>query len=137
MAGRNSKLNPERQDRICNALREGNTRRVAAILGGIGESTFYDWLSWGDPEHENYSEKYAEFSEAVTRAEAEAEERMVLILFRDAALNEKDGYKAAVEWLKRRKPQDWSEKTRIDLTSGDEPINTIQMIEVRRDGEDS
>lgn len=135
MAGRQTKLNPDVQERICNALREGNTRRVAAILGGIGERTFYDWLDWADPEHERHNEIYSHFSQAVTRAEAECESEMVAVIKREAANDDKGGRRldSAIEWLQRRRPKDWSRQDKLDITSGEEPITAVQLVEVRRD----
>ena len=116
--GRNTKLTPERQDKICQHLRDGNTRRVAALLSGIAESTFYVWLEKANPKHENYSEAYAEFLEAISRAEAEAEAEHV----KNIKTQGIGDYRASVEWLKRRRPADWSEKQQVDVTSGGQAI---------------
>lgn len=97
-------------NRICDALRGGNTRRVAAIIGGISEATFYNWISYSDPSHAYHDDKYVQFLEAITRAEAEAEAEHVKNLQRQGI----GDWRASVEWLKRRKPKDWSEKVQIE-----------------------
>ena len=42
--GRPVKLTPEIQQRLCDALRAGNTREAAAQYAGIARSTLYEWL---------------------------------------------------------------------------------------------
>ena len=153
-AGRNTKLTPETTEKICKALREGNTRRVSAILGGIGESTFYDWLERADPKHDNFDERYAEFSEAVARAEAEYEAEMVEVIRRDARNHPKgNGFQAAFRWLEKRKPQDWGDKSQVKqtnvninleelndeeldmLTNGEDPERVYKLSRARRERE--
>ena len=43
-----SKLNPETQTKITQALRAGNYRKAACRHAGIGESTLYRWLEQGE-----------------------------------------------------------------------------------------
>lgn len=108
-AGRESKLTPDRQERICDALRKGYPRRLAAIFGGISEQTFYTWLDRGKPESDGFEDKYLEFSESVAHAEAEYEAKMIDVITRDAESHPRnEGYKAAIEWLQRRRPNDWA-----------------------------
>ena len=45
--GRPSKLSPEVQERICNAIRAGNYYRAACRYGGIDYSNFRDWMLKG------------------------------------------------------------------------------------------
>ena len=120
MAGRKTKLNPDVQKRICDALKKGNTRRVACLVGGVSESAFYEWIERGsNPEYTRKGElrkdcqEYVEFVEAVTRAEAECESFHVENLLNHA----KDDWRASIEWLKRRKKDDWSDKQNIDLNA--------------------
>ena len=104
---RSSKLNIEVQNRICDALRAGNTRKVAAMYGRVGETTFYRWMDEGKNATKG---KKREFWEAVTRAEAECEVWHVANIKKQAS----GDWRASVEWLKRRKPEDWSEKRVVD-----------------------
>lgn len=110
---RKTKLNPEVQRKICDALRAGNTRRASAQYVGIDERTFYNWMSRGenpelrrDGEPKKSEEPFIQFFQAVTRAESECEVWHVANLKKHAA----DDWRASVEWLKRRKRDDWSEK---------------------------
>lgn len=70
MAGRRSKLTPERQDRIVKALHSGATCECAAGLAGIDEWTFYHWLRRGE---KSSSGIYYQFSQAVKSAKANTE----------------------------------------------------------------
>lgn len=90
--GRTTKLTKEVQERICTALRAGNTRLTAAQWGGISEATFYNWLDKGrNPETTTRGkikaafQPFLEFLEAVTRAETEAQVRNVAVLQKAAS----------------------------------------------------
>ena len=50
MAGRPTKLTPQVQAKIVQAIVGGNDITVAAAYAGIGESTFYAWLERGRKE---------------------------------------------------------------------------------------
>lgn len=110
---RKTKLNPEVQQKICDALRAGNTRRASCTYVGIAEQTFYNWISRGekpelrkDGQPKKSEEPFIEFLEAVTRAESECEVWHVANIKKQAS----GDWRASVEWLKRRKRDDWSEK---------------------------
>jgi hypothetical protein len=105
--GRPSKLTDARVATICEALRKGSTRKAAYESVGISKETFSDWMG-----------KYSAFSDAVTRAEAECENRMAQVIVDAAA----DDWRAAECWLKRRRREDWSEKVDHDLTTGGKPF---------------
>ena len=47
MAGRPTKLTPERQDRLLEAIRKGHSNRDACALCGITEATLYGWIERG------------------------------------------------------------------------------------------
>jgi len=93
MAGRPTKYNEDRHNRIVETLRAGNTRRASAWAGGIDLDTFANWLR-----------RFPEFSAAVKEAEAEAELAMVRRV-RTAA---DESWQAAAWWLERKMKQDWS-----------------------------
>lgn len=97
---RPSKRSPERVERICDALRSGNTRRAACLLAGIGEATFFRWLN-----------EDQEFRETVERAEAQAEARFVAQV-ESAALG--GTWTAAAWWLERRRPADYARRDKVD-----------------------
>jgi transposase-like protein len=67
-AHRKTKLTPEVQQKIVDAILEGAYDWVAARAVGINQDTFYYWLQRGEAGESPYSE----FSEAVGHARAEA-----------------------------------------------------------------
>lgn len=70
--GRKTKLTPEMQTRICDALRAGNFRDTAAITSGICEKTLYTWINKGE---ESPNSIYGKFLQELKVAEQEAEAR--------------------------------------------------------------
>ena len=111
------------QRKIVEALRAGNYREITAAYAGIAVSTLYHWLERGEAELEQRAtaeaedtqpqpmSAYAELSEAVTRAEAEAEVHAVASLRRAFT----DDWRAAAEYLQRRHPKRWSKTDRLDV----------------------
>jgi hypothetical protein len=99
--GRRSKLTPERQARICEALRAGNTKAAAAAYGGIDISTYHRWVERGEAAS---SGAYRDFCDAVKEAEAACEIRNVALIQKAA----QEHWTAAAWWLERRKPDDWA-----------------------------
>lgn len=73
--GRPTKLTPDLTEKLCTALRAFNHMDTAARLTGIHPSTVYRWLAEAEPD--DAPEELREFREAVTRARAEAEVRIV------------------------------------------------------------
>ena len=72
-----SKLTPAVQRNICNALREGLTRKAASGAAGIDRSTFHRWFVRGeDPEQPVL---YRNFRDAVVAAESSNERELVNI----------------------------------------------------------
>jgi len=138
MASRTNKYEPERVEKIVQALKAGNTRRCASALVGINENTFTQWMK-----------AHLDFREQVTQAEAEAEARNVAMVAKAAAEHDvtitkhkvvKDGKgnvtceitetitrkewdaQAAEWWLERRKPQDYGRRLAI-AGDTDRPLN--------------
>ncbi len=99
--GQPTKYTPDRIARILEYLRDGNTRRASALASGISVDTFCTWLNL-----------YPEFSEAVTRAEAEAEAAIVRTVIKAATAGQ---WGAATFWLERRRHEDGGKKDRIEL----------------------
>lgn len=95
------KYNEKIQQDICKVLRAGNTRACAARYVGIDPDTFRRWM-----------QRYTGFYGAVTRAEAEVEIAHVGAIQRAA---QEGDWRAALEWLKRRRAEDWGDKLTHDL----------------------
>lgn len=116
--GRKTKYTPGTVNKICSYLKKGNTKKVSALLSGINEDTFYDWMA-----------KFPEFSESVKKAEAEAEESKIRTI-REA---EEDGeWQAAAWWLERRRREDYALiKREVEMSNKDDkPFKVAGTIDV-------
>jgi hypothetical protein len=99
--GQPTKYTPDRVSRILDALREGNTRKVAGHAGGISHETFSQWLH-----------RHPEFAESVTCAESDAERKAVQAVL-SAALHGQ--WQAAAFWLERRRNKEWGKVDRTEV----------------------
>lgn len=93
--GRPTKYTPERATKLIAGLRVGMTRRAAIGQAGISDETFARWLR-----------RSVGFVEQVTQAENEAEAHYTEALAKAA----KTDWRAAMEWLKRRRRADWGDQ---------------------------
>ena len=100
---RPSKLTPEVQERICQAIRAGNYYEAACAYAGIDYSTFRRWIVKGEKAK---SGKYHNFCEAIKRAEHEAEVRMVAQWQKHMPEN----WQAIATFLERRYPDRWGRR---------------------------
>lgn len=116
--GRPSKLTPEAQARIIEALRAGNYQESAAAYAGVGVATFYRWMERG--KRDDAEPEYREFREAVERARAEAEVRNVGLIQRSAS---EGTWQAAAWFLERSFPNRWGRRERHEVVgSGGGPV---------------
>jgi transposase len=97
--GRPSKYTPEMVKALCEGLSTGNMRRAVCAFNGINTDTLYDWMKTKE-----------EFSDAVRKAEAEAEYRNVIKI----SLG-RQGWQAAAWWLERKYHEDWGRRDRVDM----------------------
>ena len=130
--GRPSVLS-EAGPRIIAALRNGADRAAAVGYAGVPYGTVRSWISRGRSGHTPYDE----FAAQVEAAEAEAAVRMAKVIF-DAAHAEHD-YRAALEWLKRRRPEEWGEPKAKEPEAtaeasvfvfqfGDKPLREVEQL---------
>ena len=124
--GRRTKLTPDVQKRVVEAIRAGNYKEVAARYAGIGESTFYEWLKRGA----SHRVGYVEFAEAVKNAEAEAEVRDVALIEKAAMEN----WTAAAWRLERRYPDRWGRRERHEITGEDGKELVIKVVYEGQEG---
>lgn len=102
VVGRPTKRTPEREQRLFEALRAGNTRKAACLYAGVGLSQFAEW-----------QERFRDFREAIQKAEADAEVRAVAQIAQAA----RDGtWQAAAWWLERRRADDYGRVDRVEIT---------------------
>lgn len=120
--GRPNKLTPEIQEKIVAAVRAGNYIEPAAIRAGVTKDTLYEWLKRGGRAKRGI---YREFSDALTRAEAEYEVREVAKLGEAADA----GDVSARKWrLERRVPERWGPRQKNEISGpGGGPIEIAAM----------
>jgi hypothetical protein len=125
--GRPTKLNLERQAKVCDAIRAGVPPETAAAYAGIDESTFYRWLARGrGPEAEPL---YTGFAEAVRTALAEWETRDILLIGEAA----KTDWRAAAWRLERRLPKRYGRRERHEIEGalrvalGEQPLTVVEL----------
>ena len=133
---RPTSLTPDVHARIVNAVRAGAFWREAAAFAGVSHHSLYNWVERGKAELERreagaepdmHEDVFAEFFDALTRAESEAIIEAVAHWKRAAAVD----WRAAKEWLARRHHREWGEKSQLALTGaegGAVEVN-IQTIE--------
>lgn len=118
---RPTKLTPEIQEKICNAIRAGNYIETAAAYSGVAKSTVFDWMRRGAREKERVGKNtrarirkkevpYVEFSDAVEKALADAEVIDVDIIRRAA----KENWQAAAWRLERKFPDRWGRREKVE-----------------------
>lgn len=111
--GRKTRLTPERQQKIVNAIRAGAYVETAAAAAGVNKVTLYRWLKRGNKYPGTI---YEAFAEAVHEATAQAEMRDVLTISKAAG----DGDWRAAAWrLERKYPKRWGTVSRTELTGKD------------------
>ncbi|RKH77001.1 hypothetical protein D7X99_33115 [Corallococcus sp. AB032C] len=106
MAGRPTKLTPELQKKIIDAIRAGNYMETAAAYAGISKDTFFRWLRKGARAKSGI---YKDFHDAVEKALAESEVRDVMLIANAATTD----WKAAAWRLERKFPDRWGRKERL------------------------
>ena len=107
---RPTKLNLETSSAIVNALKIGATRKDAAGAAGVDYTTFLNWMAAGEVAK---SGAFFEFFNACTKAEHAARLNYTKVIA--MAANGGD-WRAALEYLKRRDPENWSDKNTLELT---------------------
>lgn len=131
-SGRTTLLNKDRLDRVCSALRAGNTRRAAAAYAGIDDGTFLEWMrrGQGNDKVRPKTDLYAEFADAVKKAEAESEVALVATV-RTAAQR---AWQASAWLLERRFPDSWAAVEKraeaLALTKAAEPVSSEDLMSV-------
>ncbi len=124
LKGRRTKCTPELTEKICGYLSEGNYIMTACELCGIDPKSYHNWYNRGRDELDRIAEEggkprkreqpFVHFFHEVTRANAEAERRMLEIVV-TAAVDEKD-VRAAQWYLARKHPEKWAKRSSLDLS---------------------
>ncbi len=107
--GRPSKLTPEIQEKIVQALSIGTYRKDAAEYAGIDAATLYRWMLRGAREKDS---AYADLRTAVLEAESRA--KITAIGSITKAMRNGD-WRAAAYWLERKFPHQFSDRSQLFL----------------------
>ncbi len=105
--GRPSKLTPETEERILNAIRCGAPNKVACAAAGIGERTLYQWE---EKARDQPDSEYAQFAQKLTRAREEGITARLAIVMKAAKVD----WRAAAWLLERDLPDLFSLKYRVE-----------------------
>src|SRR5690349_14473647 len=143
--GRPTKLTPETQQVIVDALEAGHYAEVAATLAGIDESTYYDWVKWG--EGAKAREPYASFAKAVKAASSKAEQDALATARAGSTGMSGPHWTSAMTFLERRYPHRWGKRDpdhelktkalRLDLKRAETEIETLKAkLELLKAGHD-
>lgn len=101
--GRPTKLDADRQAKVCEALALGVSIEAAAAHAGLSAACVHEWMARG----RKGERLYTEFLEATTRARDAAEVRYAAVVAKAA----KEGSESAARWwLERRRPETWGRK---------------------------
>ena len=123
MAGRKTKLTTEVIGNIANWLKLGYYQEDAAVMAGIGESTFYKWmkearaLEEGEKEPETPNDELLiELIEAVKKSRAESEGAHIRNIRRAA---DNGVWQASAWFLERSHPKKWGRRSALELSGDD------------------
>lgn len=119
--GRPTKLTPKVENVIVAAVERGNYIETAAALAGVSKNTLYDWLKRGareaerldrfpDEKPDKKEKRYMDFSDALTRALAVAEDKDVQNIDKAA----EEDWRASAWRLERRNSERWGKKDSLD-----------------------
>jgi transposase len=125
--GRKTKFTPETCKLIVDTITEGNTLKIASALAGVEEQTIFNWMERGQREG---SGEYFEFFESLTRAKASAQQLAVKALV--SAFG--DDWRAAMEYLARRAPEDWAKKDNLKVEAKHEGEIVIKVKRIDSNG---
>lgn len=123
--GRPTKLTPEMQAEICELLEDGCGRDDASESVGIHRATFYEWMAKG----EDGDSIYADFADAIKRAESKCAARNVKIVRK--AAEEEGNWQAAAWWLERKRKKEFGRNESIEHTGA---AGGAIKIESKNDG---
>jgi hypothetical protein len=120
--GRPTRLTPEVHERIVQVVAAGNYLKTAAAFVGISAATLQSWLARGraaaaradaGEDVPDAEQPYLNFLTAVTQAETQAEVAAVTYWRRSFGTD----WRAARDYLARKRPEQWAAKTTIALSS--------------------
>jgi transposase len=121
MAGRKTKLTPEVQAKIVQALGVGAPYEQACQFAGINPDTLYTWLKKG----EEGKSPFSEFSEAVKNAEGQASVGWLALIDSAARAGQ---WQAAAWKLERKFPKVWGRQTVEHTVQHGGPVEFVLKV---------
>ena len=118
--GRPTKLTPERQQQLLEALRAGCFYETACASAGVSYETVRSWMRRGEEDGEG---AYFEFLEAVEEAEAQLELELIGA-WTEAARTD---WRASMEFLARRYPDRWSPTRKTEISGSETEPCTVDL----------
>lgn len=109
MVATNSKFTTQRRAAIIEAVAKGHSLTSAAAFGGISKQTLFSWLAKAEKQPDG---QYEQFARDLALASAQAADIAVGAI--KAAMP--DDWRAAMEFLARRFPDDWSKAERHEVS---------------------
>ena len=147
--GRPTHLTDELRDRICELIASPLPTSKAVTRAGLGASTHYRWMQYGDPDLEpgddwpDDLEPYREYRDAIACARAEAMEKLLDPIMRraeggDVVRKDKHGNETRVEWdsdwraaawlAERMFPDDLGPRQKLDHTGISAPVAQVVNV---------
>lgn len=139
-------LQPDTLDKVCAAVRMGNTYRDSCKIAGISEPTMYRWLE--NAEDPKADECYREFRDALERARAEGKTALAGMIYNAAKgipVFDKSGqligfkhgdWRAAAHILSIRDREGWAKRHHLELAGDKEAPIGVQICLPPWEGED-
>lgn len=132
--GRHTKLTPELQESICDAIKQGLYIYRACELNDISRDTYFEWLKRAEDKNHPENKLYADFSDAIKRAEAvDIQERLKTA--RELALKANQ-WPEAWRYLESRYPAEYGKKVAVQHIEDQEAKQRyLQLIQILKPGE--
>ena len=108
---RKSKLNKELIEKAYELVAAGNYDKDIYPILGIDKATWYRWLSEGEKAKSGIKR---DFYDTIKKAEKDAIARNVKVI---QTAGERGNWQAAAWWLERKFPDDWGQKSKLDLAA--------------------
>lgn len=137
-------LSTERANQIAALIVAGNDQETAALASGVSKSAHYNWLARGRAERDRLDSNpklkpkasempFLEYVEAIEKARAEAEARLVLRIAK--AAEEPKTWQAAAWLLERRDPKRWGRVSRTEISGPDGGAIQSEVVSTVSDAE--
>lgn len=114
--GRPSKLTPELQEKLLDAIEIGMTIERSCEYACINKTVFYDWIKKGKKQIKG---KYRTFIDALEQADSQAEINLL------QAIQDDGGWKGKCWILERRFKERWAKEDRLKI---DNKINLRKQL---------